>query len=583
MRWQCVAAVLVLSSPAMYAQAPSQPTGSPASPSSQSVPEIKTEETPATFTSKVNLVLVPVVVRDRQGRALGNLKKEDFQLFDRGKLQVISRFSVEKTGEPAPAAKAPSNVQPGDPTHDGHAALDAMPQRYVAYVFDDLNVQFGDLVRVLKAAVHHLETALHGTDRAAIFTTSGQANLDFTNDRAKLEHAVNNLHPQPRLQQSTKDCPYMTYYLADQIVNKQNQQALQSDIQDAIQCLGLDGVLNAKQMAKQDVELAAQSMIPMGEQATHIELTVLRDVIRRMSALPGQRSIVLTSPGFLTLTTTSFEEKTDVLDRAARANVVIGALDARGLYTDSTFAASARPASTPQMNILKTQYDIEAARENADILAELADGTGGTFVQNTNDFDEAYRRLAAAPEYLYMLGFSPQGLKMDGSFHILKIAVQNVKGTTVQARRGYYAPKRAANEEETAKAEIQDAVFSREEMHDLPVDLHTQFFKPDPADAKLTVLARVDLRHLRFRKLDGRNRNDLTVVAALFDRNGNFVTGSSKIVEMRLRDETLQNLNAGITVRNNFDVKPGMYMIRLVVRDAQGQLMSAENGVVDIP
>ncbi len=65
--------------------------------------------------------------------------------------------------------------------------------------------------------------------------------------------------------------------------------------------------------------------------------------------------------------------------------------------------------------------------------------------------------------------------------------MQDAQGLAVQARRGYYAPKHMASEEDTAKAEIQDAVFSREEMHDLPVDLHTQFFKPDPADAKLTV------------------------------------------------------------------------------------------------
>ena len=150
-------------------------------------------------------------------------------------------------------------------------------------------------------------------------------------------------------------------------------------------------------------------------------------------------------------------------------------------------------------------------------------------------------------------------------------------------RRGYFAPKHVTGAEETAKTEIEDAVFSREELHELPVDLHTQFFKPNPAGAKLTVLARVDLKRIRFKKEEGRNRNDLTIVSVLFDRDGNYVTGSTKTVQMRLKDDTLEKLSSGITVRSSFDVKPGTYLVRLVVRDAEGQLMSAENGAVDIP
>ena len=126
--------------------------------------------------------------------------------------------------------------------------------------------------------------------------------------------------------------------------------------------------------------------------------------------------------------------------------------------------------------------------------------------------------------------------------------------------------------------------FSREELRDIPVVLRTQFFKSSVADARLAVLARVDVKHLRFRKENGRNRDDLTVVSGLFDRNGNLVTGNSKTVEMRLKDQTLESrINSGITVKSSFDVKPGSYMIRLVVRDSEGQLMAAANGTVDIP
>src|SRR6202453_3065037 len=71
---------------------PAQPT--------QTTAEMTQRDAPFTFSTGVNLVLVPVVVRDREGRAIGTLKKEDFQLFDKGKLQEISKFSIEKAEAP---------------------------------------------------------------------------------------------------------------------------------------------------------------------------------------------------------------------------------------------------------------------------------------------------------------------------------------------------------------------------------------------------------------------------------------------------------------------------------------------------
>ena len=215
---------------------------------------------------------------------------------------------------------------------------------------------------------------------------------------------------------------------------------------------------------------------------------------------------------------------------------------------------------------------------------ELTTGTGGTFFHNNNDLDEGLRRVASAPEVYYLLGFSPQNLKLDGSFHALRVTLKTPADTSLVARRGYYAPRHLESAEENAKREIEEALFSREELDDMPVELRTQFFKPTEQTANVAVLAHLDLKHIKFRKADGRNVDNLTVVAALFDRNGNFVTGLTKKIEFHLLDRTLENrLEQGITVRSNFDVKPGTYMVRLVVRDAEGQQMAAENGSVFIP
>jgi len=137
---------------------------------------------------------------------------------------------------------------------------------------------------------------------------------------------------------------------------------------------------------------------------------------------------------------------------------------------------------------------------------------------------------------------------------------------------------------EEAKREIEDEVLSSEELHDLPVVLHTQFFKASDDSAKLTVLARVDVKRLHYKQADNRNQNDLTVVTAVFDRNGNFLQANEKLLQMRWKSETLQSkLASGVTLKTSFDVKPGRYLVRVVARDTEQQLMSAENGAVEIP
>jgi len=528
-------------------------------------------------------VLVRVVARDGQGHVIGNLHKEDFQLFDKGKPQVISQFSVEQPGAQVALASKSSEPSPGE-TPAAAAKSPDVPERFIAFVFDDVHLQFGDLSQVRSAAERHL-ASLVPTDRVAIFSTSGQTMLDFTDDRALLKATLLRLQPRPVTSGGPAGCPDVSYYMGDLIQNRHDPQALAVATQDALNC-AFNGDQRFLSQAQTLAQATASQALVQGEAESRLALGVLKDVVRRIALMPGQRSVVLVSPGFLTPLLEP--EYIDIIDRAVRSQVIVNALDARGLYTVVPGGDISNPGvSGPNATFIaanKLQYQIADAGANADVMAVLADGTGGIFFQNSNDLDEGLRRVSTAPEYYYVLGFSPQNLKLDGSFHGLKVTVKGPEKLTLQARRGYYAPRHVADATEEAKQEIEDAVFSQEELHDLPIGLHTQFFKSGEADAKLTVLAHVDVKNLHFRKAEGRNRNDLTVVSAVFDRNGNFLQGSQKTLEMRLKDETLQaRLGSGITLKTSFDVKPGSYLVRLVVRDAEGRLMSAENGAVEIP
>jgi len=555
----------------------------PASPSQtqQNSAELASRDEPATFKVNVKLVVVRAVVRDSHGHAVGNLHQDDFQIFDKGKPQVITQFEVEQPGTLVAKARQQSVENSGDTLaaeaspNTGNTPV--VPERFVAYLFDDVHLEFGDLARVREAAERHFAT-LRPTDRAAIFSTSGQTTLDFTDDRAQLHATLLRLQPRPIARGFTHECPDISYYQADLIINKNDPQATQVAMQEALACNPAATPASAAAMASAAVQSNSSSALSAGDHESRISLGLLSGVVRDISRMPGQRSVVLVSPGFIT---PQLEyEYTEIIDHALRAQVAINTLDARGLYVPEPFVDASLTTPPPAG---KAFIETAAASAQDDLLAILADGTGGVFFHNNNDLDEGFRRVAETPEYSYVLAFVPQNLKLDGSFHSLKVTLKNQQKMTLQARRGYYAPKNFTSPEEQAKQEIEDAMYSQEELHNLPVNLRTQFFKAGDQDAKLVVLAHVDVKRLHFRKVEGRNNNVLTCVSAVFNRNGNFIQGMEKTVTMNWKDETLEHkLGSGITLKTSFDVKPGSYLVRLVVRDAEGQMMSAENGTVEI-
>jgi VWFA-related protein len=572
-------------------------SGTTESPSSglqapSNAPELDMHDSPVALRTEVTVIPVRVVVRDQNGNAVANLRREDFHLLEDGKPQDISNFTVETLAGLSRQVIGPNITQPAGNASQAAAPF-VPPSRFVVLLFDDIRISLQDLMRVRNAAGHYIDASLAPTDRVAIYTSSGQDQSDFTDDRGRLHKSLAELLPRPLgvIDPTPEDCPPMELYEADQIVNMNDQQALAVATQDAISCMqsvaDQEGASDPSllQRAQAYAMAAARRVFEMADQQTEDDLRRLREVIARMGDLPGQRSIVLLSPGFIY--PTHEWEFSEIIDDAIRRNIFIDTLDARGLFTPELGSGDiSRPISNvnPQNAGFRTFYRVTGEERQGQVLLELAENTGGSHFENNNDLEAGLREVASPPEAYYLLAFTPSDLKYDGRFHSLRVTLLPKGEFTVQARKGFYAPKHGATPEDAAKQDIEDAVFSQEVQHGIPITLQTQFYKMDAADAKLAVLAHVDLAHMRFNRADGRNLDDLTVVTALFDRNGNFVAGTQKLVQMKLRDETLEQLSrTGMTIRTNFDVKPGDYAVRLVVRDSQAAMLSSENGAVEIP
>ena len=138
-------------------------------------------------------------------------------------------------------------------------------------------------------------------------------------------------------------------------------------------------------------------------------------------------------------------QKSQLLDVAAQSNVTISVLDALGLYSTEIDASERGGASTQDLiQGPHAEHHRESMKLNENVMAELAHGTGGTYFHNSNDLEGGFKSLTQAPEYVYLLVFSQENAKPDGTYHPLRVKVDKTK-LRVQARQGYFAPKPANN------------------------------------------------------------------------------------------------------------------------------------------
>jgi hypothetical protein len=113
------------------------------------------------------------------------------------------------------------------------------------------------------------------------------------------------------------------------------------------------------------------------------------------------------------------------------------------------------------------------------------------------------------------LSFSPANRTLNGKFHKLKVTVQGSKALTVQARTGYSASKPESDPQKQAESDFHDALFAQDEMNEIPIDVHTKFFLKQTNEASLSVLAHIDVKGFHFRKVSGRNYDELKARIAI--------------------------------------------------------------------
>ena len=533
--------------------------------SKQDPPEVTSKPDVAVFKSTSNLVQVPVVVRDSHGHAVSGLRAEDFRLLDNGKAQIISRFTMERMESVETAADSLRN----SPARTPNAAPAVSPSRFIAYVADDIGLAPEYLALGREAALRQI-AAFRPPDRAAVVSTSGFVAIPFTNDRellARTLRRINSLNRPATWLDKALVCRPMTFYWADLILAGDPKA-----IADCLQSAPDRSMGEAGHAPGSSLTSDAQSIVQRSERDLDNYFAVLDRLIGQMAEVPGERQIVLLSPG--AYVPPRFRQSQNALvAKAIRNKVVISGVDVRGVYIPYP--------NGPDPTTSHSRYGIGETAERNSFMSDLSAGTGGTFLRGNNDLDLQLRRAASAPEIIYVLAFSPQTL--DGKVHALKASLFRAGGYTIQARGSYLATRPAFDPNGEVRREIEEAFFSTREGSDVALQVSTDFFKEGEA-ATLTVTAKIDAAKLSLHQKNGRNNGEVTLVAGLFDQNGNFLSAWQKTIQLRLKDETLARWFAsGITAASEFHVSPGKYVVRVVVLDAGSRRLSEHSTGVEIP
>ena len=528
---------------------------------------------PITLRTQVDLVEVPVVVRDGQHRAVAGLARDDFEVYDTGRKQAITAFSVQSF---RPQGDAAGGAKPAVVPATSAEAPRPRP-RFVALCFDDLNIDQAALKPAKDAAERFVKTSLAPGDRVVVVTTAQSQDSEFTGEVPKLVEQIAKVTAQPRFSDdSAVQCPRIRPYEAYLIVNHLDNEVLQAKVAELQACAG------RTPSAQEQVMSMAQGI---WEHALFNSKNILRAIeglVGGMAKLPGERMILLTSAGFLT---GNLEYDEDLLmAKALHAEVVINTLDAKGLYTvlPGGDASDSPPVGRiPRgAQIVNARTEGRQAQAKDDGMAVLAAGTGGAFYHNSNDLERGFRELGMAPETMYVLGFAPSGVVADGRFHSLKVRLTAGKHYSLQARLGYTAPPANAAAPGSPPSKLDSEAMAADTMADLPAGFSWEQRAGPPS---VTMVAHLDIGRLHFETRQDRRGQKLTLVGVLLDSRGVFVTGKRSELELNFTEATFARLaKTGLSVVMTLEAPPGSYSVRAVAQDALEGKLAAAGGTVQI-
>ena len=558
--------------------------------------------TPAgdTVKARTSEVLLDVVVRDKKGHAVNDLKAEDFHILDNGEAQKVTSFRLVQGAEVIGAGGV-------------RTALDPLRQvRLVTMIFHCYNNEARRLAH--DAALDFLKGAFPQNVYMAVMTIDHKLEVlqPFTNDPAPLRKSIDRATGSQNTDFS-KDTELVRAHL-EQVLgpNTSGAQSAQGQIDNTASTLAAQG--RSASAADLATVAMAQILLQMiqSEQANAMteggrtEIYALLDAVKEQYRLPGRKTILYFSEGGFTIPQGMEEPFKTVISVSNHSNVSFYAVDARGLTTlsanqagidqlkraaqssqDQQTGGSSQPVRPDEAQLFDTA--IQTTRANTQsTLANLAESTGGALIANTNDFRTPLRKLAEDIETYYEISYNPDIKNYDGSFRKITINMSS-SDLRVQSRSGYIAlpPAMAANGDVLHAFEVPllRALDSPELPRAFGFESEATHFRGQQNQPVCDLIVDVPLSDVTFQKGNtGQFEGRLSYVALLKDSRGEVVKKFQNDIPLNVPADKLDALKASHFIyTEHFKLPPGRYTLETAVLDGESQRISARKSSLIMP
>jgi VWFA-related protein len=550
------------------------------------------EQTEDVLRINADLAQTDVMVFDKQGRFIDNLKPEQFELKIDGKPKPITFFEYLKAGSPnedLQLSAARGNIRSPSPGQLPGGVVPLDRGRVVIFFVDDLHLAIDSMQRVQTLLKEYFERNFGQNDRAAITTGSGQLGFleQVTDDRAVLLAAIKRLRASSTTARDYERPP-MTEAQALSIAR------FNPDVTDFfVDRFLADNPGFPRPSAVEFVRKRAVTMLQQTSALTKNSLQSLYNLIRSVGEMPERKLLLFVSDGFLIDDQTSNVSSTlrRITDASARAGVVVYSMDARGLTTgipDPTMDAGADPGERLTRS---STNEITATQEP---LRSLSSDTGGRALLNTNALTSAATVALQETSAYYVLAWRPDPEQDANKFRRIDVSIVGRPELVVRVRRGFLdkdskpvSPANVGNSGRPSKPQTTDdillnAIKSRLPLNALPLSVFASFANDKTVGSYVTISMEVDKESLAFTTIGGKESALVDVAGIVYDDRGKPASSFKAQLTINPTGATTTS-RPGIAFNHQMPLKPGLYQVRVAASDKHGGRVGSAVQWIEVP